>query len=113
MKIKGSDISAPLYVKLKAEAEKLNSKPTLLVMLIGNDVSSEAYIKQKQKYAKLIGADVILKRYQQNVTEDQLYKDILSFNNNPKINGIIIQQPLPPSLNPDKLLNHINKTKEV
>ena len=115
MKIDGKKIAADILHNLRPQVENLKKAgiiPTLAIILIGNDQSSKSYIKQKQITAEEIGAEIKLFHFESS-SEDELVKLIENLNIDPKIHGIIVQRPLPKTIDKDLVSRVINPEKDV
>lgn len=99
--------------ELKEKIKKLNKQLGLAVIEVGNDEASKVYIKQKEKLALELGYYFIHKSFPSDVTEEKLIKEITKLNNDNKIDGIIVQMPLPSHLNANIIQNTINPLKDV
>jgi methylenetetrahydrofolate dehydrogenase (NADP+)/methenyltetrahydrofolate cyclohydrolase len=99
--------------KLKKEVHELGLQPTLVILQIGDRPDSNAYITQKKKFAEKIGAKVNHERYPDTISQEILLETIKKYNNDPTINGIIVQIPLPKHLNKDILIDSIDPKKDV
>lgn len=116
MKINGRDIASGIFETLKkrvAILKKKNITPHLAVILVGNDPASHAYVNQKQKKGEEIGVLVTVHMYAEDVTTEQLLREILMLNQDPLMHGIIIQQPLPAQIDVKQLINTTNPEKDV
>lgn len=111
--IDGKKVSKLKIDNLKEKTKVLNKKLGLVVIQVGNDLASKVYIKQKEKLAKELGYDFTEKIFASDVKEDELIKEIRLLNNDKKIDGIIVQLPLPNSLDSNKIINEINPLKDV
>lgn len=115
MKIDGKKIAEDILNSLKTDLKSLSDKqiiPTLAIILIGDNNASESYVKQKKIKADQIGADIKLLRFE-NLSESELLEKIHTLNSEKKINGIIVQRPLPKSINRDKIAEAIDINKDV
>ena len=110
--IDGKAISKEIKQKLKEEVSLLKRKPTLVVISVGNNAASEIYVHQKEKVAKDIGYNFIHLAYD-SVLEKDLIKKINTLNNDTNVDGIIVQLPLPESLNSNRIINSIDSDKDV
>ncbi len=108
----GKTLQKKLLLSLKEKYEKLDRKLTLVVFLIGNSESSLAYIKQKEKVANYLNCHFILKRFDSIREEDFIFL-IEKMNQEELIDGIIIQLPLPESINKKNILNHVSPSKDI
>jgi methylenetetrahydrofolate dehydrogenase (NADP+)/methenyltetrahydrofolate cyclohydrolase len=116
MKINGKEIAQDILDNLKkrvGELEEEGITPHLAVVLIGDDESSKAYVRQKELKANEIGAAITIHRFKNNFTESELLDLINELNNDPIVHGIIIQRPLPPHIDKNKVTNFTNIHKDV
>lgn len=87
--------------------------PHLMVILVGNDASSTAYVRQKELKTELINAEISVLRYGEDITENQLLLKLNELNEDPTVHGIIVQRPLPPHIDPEKITHATNPKKDV
>ena len=80
--------------ELSQEVAALDKKPTLLIIQANDNPASDAYIRGKIKDASEIGANAILRKFPIDISEEDLIKEIEKANNDPEIDGIIVQLPL-------------------
>lgn len=114
--IDGNEVSNWVKENLKKEVEKLKERgiiPSLRIFLVGENPASVVYVGNKEKSSKSIGIDAEVLRYDENIKEEELLNKINELNNDPKINGIIVQLPLPPHINEDKISLAIAPEKDV
>lgn len=109
----GKKTSQKLLEKLQQEVCTLAKKPVLAIMLIGENPASLIYVNAKLKKAESIGFKAILKQLTSNVTEKEIIANIKEWNNDPNINGILVQLPLPKEINKNIILNSIDPIKDV
>ena len=102
-------------IKKEIESIKLknNEVPGLTVILIGDFAPSQIYVKNKQKNAKEVGINSEVVRYSKDVLEQEVLKKIIELNENDAVSGILVQLPLPPQVNKEKIINAINPLKDV
>ena len=102
-------------IKKEIESLKLKNKkvPGLTVILIGDFAPSQIYVKNKEKNAKEVGINSDVIRYAKDVSEQEVLKKIKELNNNEAVSGILVQLPLPPQINKEKIINAINPLKDV
>ena len=117
MIIDGKKEAQLLRNKVKKEIESIKSKsnkvPGLTVILIGDYAPSQIYVKNKEKNAKEVGINSEIVRYSEEVSEQEVLKKIKELNNKDDVSGILVQLPLPPQINKEKIINAINPTKDV
>lgn len=117
MIISGTELSKELKkeVALKtAEAkEKYGRVPHLVVILVGEDPASQSYVKGKGRDAEEVGfkSTTILKP--DSISEEELLKLIKELNEDPEVDGILVQLPLPRHIDEDKVIAAIDKEKDV
>jgi len=98
---------------LKKKISKLGRVPVLVILQIGQNTESSAYIKQKIKFADEIGVKVLHIKFEEDENEDEIVDKINTLNQDRSVDGIIVQIPLPPSLSAQKILDTIEKNKDV
>ena len=81
--------------------------------MIGNYAPSQIYVKNKEKNAKEVGINSEVVRYSKEVTEQAVLNKIKELNDNDAVSGILVQLPLPPQINKEKIINAIDPTKDV
>lgn len=113
MLLDGKMLSNKIKNKLKAEFAKLDPKPKLVVILVGDDPASKLYVQSKQKACEEVGviSETIL--LDSTITEEQLVLEIERLNNDPTVHGILVQLPLPKHLNETLIINTISDKKDV
>ena len=89
------------------------SKPTLATVLVGDRVDSATYVSSKQKACAELGMGSISHHLPTDISQDELEKLIKKLNKSKKVNGILIQLPLPPHLNEERILQLVNIEKDV
>lgn len=113
MILDGKKLSEEIKLELKSKVSKFLIKPCLTVIQIGNDEASNIYIKSKEKACNEVGINFKHVKFSEFDEENEVINKIIELNNDPYVNGIIIQLPLPKKFNESKLLNLINKNKDV
>ncbi|OGN97380.1 MAG: bifunctional 5,10-methylene-tetrahydrofolate dehydrogenase/5,10-methylene-tetrahydrofolate cyclohydrolase [Chloroflexi bacterium RBG_13_51_18] len=115
--IKGAEVAAQIREELKKEIAELKAKhnivPGLVTVLVGADPASQVYVGQKEKTSKELG--IYSERYDlpEKTTQKELIDLVNKLNKNPKINGILVQLPLPKHLNEEEVLYTIDPKKDV
>lgn len=114
--IDGKLIASEIRADLKKDVEELKRKgisPGLGVILVGADPASKSYVKAKERACDDLGL------YSENIklpaetTEKELLALVEEMNNNPKIDGILVQLPLPKHIDTDKVIMSISPAKDV
>ena len=110
--IDGKKISGEIKEELKEKVEKLKVKPKLVVISVGDNPASKVYVGQKEKCANYIGIEYLHIHYD-TITDDLLIKEIEKLNKDKKVNGIIVQLPLPDGMDETRIVNTIVPEKDV
>ena len=108
-----ADLRAETAVKVEAFKKDFNKVPTLAVVLVGEDPASQVYVKTKTKMAKEIGMDVEDHFLDTSVAESDLLKLIDDLNNDDKVNGILVQLPLPSHIDSRAIIDSIDPIKDA
>jgi methylenetetrahydrofolate dehydrogenase (NADP+)/methenyltetrahydrofolate cyclohydrolase len=115
--INGKEIAQNLRNELKEEINDLKIKtgkvPGLAVVQVGNVAASSVYVKAKTKSAKEVGIDVFDHHLPEETTEEELLKIVNTLNNQDKVNGILVQLPLPKNINEQLVLDSIHPDKDA
>ena len=96
--------------EIKKEGGKI---PHLAAVLVGNDGASQTYVAAKVKSCEEIGFQSTLVRLKEDVTEQELLKVVEDINNDPEIDGLIVQLPLPKHISVEKVTEMIKPEKDV
>ncbi len=88
-------------------------RPNLAIILVGSRPDSRLYVSLKQREGARVGIDTHLYDLEENVTEVELLEVIRFLNDDPAIDGILVQLPLPTHLNTDQIIAAINPLKDV
>src|SRR3989338_10876312 len=99
--------------KLKAEISRLRSKPKLVIIQVGDLPESNTYIRQKILFGQKIGAIVDHQKLPENISQKNLQTTISKLNTDPSVTGIIVQMPIPKSLDKNQIIDSINPQKDV
>jgi len=115
--IDGKKVAADIRAELKTKVEKLKeegaSVPGLVAILVGEDPASKVYVGMKQKACDEVGLYSKLDRLSVETTESELLELIDKYNNDDKIDGILVQLPLPKQINEDAIIEAISPSKDV
>ncbi|WP_212113367.1 bifunctional 5,10-methylenetetrahydrofolate dehydrogenase/5,10-methenyltetrahydrofolate cyclohydrolase [Candidatus Shikimatogenerans silvanidophilus] len=116
--LNGNKVSKFFLKKIKKKINKIkennkNINPHLGIIIVGKNIQSINYVKNKIKDCKKIGIKVYLLEFPISISEKELIFEIKNLNNNPLIDGFIIQLPLPKILNIENIILHINPNKDV
>ncbi len=113
----GKLLSAQLKDELRAEVENIKANggkiPHLSAVLVGNDAASETYVASKVRTCEQIGFHSSLIHLPNECSEAELLAVIADLNNNPEIDGFIVQLPLPKHIEENRILLAIAPEKDV
>ena len=115
--IDGKALAQKVQTSINAEVEQLkqekNIVPGLAVILIGDDPASHAYVKMKAKACENVGFYSITHNMPDTISQNEIIATIKMMNDNPRIDGILVQFPLPKHIDSDKILEVIDPKKDV
>lgn len=114
--IDGKQISKEIKEELKIEVERLKQQGReicLAVVQVGSDPASTVYVNNKKKACAYIGIRSESYELPETITERELLELVERLNADEKVNGILVQLPLPKTLNEDKILRAISPEKDV
>jgi len=98
----------------KKGLELLNcARPNLAIVLVGHNKDSELYVSLKEKEARKVGIDTHVYRLDENISEKEILDTIGFLNNDETIDAILVQLPLPESIDTDKIIAAIKPEKDV
>lgn len=113
MIIDGKKVACEILEDIKKQVAKLESKPTIAVVIVGENPSSKIYVNIKNKKATEIGMNSIVVEMPENTTQQILEAKIDELNQNTDINAILVQMPLPKQLDSYKIIEKILPEKDV
>lgn len=115
--IDGKAIAAEIKKEIAAEVNEIIAKggkrPHLAAILVGHDGGSETYVAHKVRACEECGFTSTLIRYEDDITEDTLLAKVEELNNDPDVDGFIVQLPLPKHFNEQKVIEAIDYRKDV
>ena len=114
--IDGKQVAADMRAELKVEVAKLKEKgivPGLAVVLVGEDPASKSYVTAKERACEDMGIFSDDNRLDADTSQEELMALVEKLNKDPKINGILVQLPLPDGLNEAEVLLAIDPAKDV
>ena len=114
--IDGKKISQEIKDELKEKAAAMakdGKKVALAVIQVGNDPASSVYVRNKKKACEYIGIESLSYELPEETTEEELVALIEKLNADTKVNGILVQLPLPEQINEEKIIQTISPDKDV
>ena len=114
--IDGNLLSKQLRAEVAERAAALTAKgkqPGLAVILVGDSPASQVYVRNKIKACEDNGIHSVFEKYDASMSEAELLARVDALNKDPKINGILVQLPLPPHIDSHKVIEAIAAEKDV
>ena len=107
------DIKNEIAARVAEIIQAGGKQPHLAAILVGEDGASQTYVGAKVKACEEVGFTSTLVRLAAEVSEEELLRTVEEINQNPDIDGLIVQLPLPAHISVDKVTNHIRPEKDV
>ena len=115
--IDGKKIAAEVKNEIKVKVANMIDNdidaPHLVAVIVGDDPASKTYVASKEKAAHSVGIISSVYRLRAETTEEELLQTIDFLNNDPEVDGFIVQLPLPKHINVDKVIDSIDPSKDV
>jgi len=115
--IDGKALANKIHTQIASKVSKLKEEkniiPGLAVILVGDNPASHAYVKMKAKACKEVGFYSIVHEMPSTITQEEILATINMMNQNPHIDGILVQLPLPKHIDTNQILEIINPRKDV
>lgn len=106
-------IKNELKERVEALVQQGGQRPGLATVLVGEDPASEIYVAGKHRDCEAIGVNSIRKDLPENITQEDLFKELDKLNDDPACTGYIVQLPLPKHIDTDAVLEYINPDKDA
>lgn len=107
------EIKEELKKEVAAIIDAEEKAPHLAAVLVGSDPASQTYVNSKEKSCKAIGMTSSVYRLPEDTTEEALLETVAFLNNDPEVDGFIVQLPLPKHIDEDKVIQAIKPEKDV
>ncbi len=114
--IDGKKISAEIKDELKEKVQRLKEDGIhvcLAVIQVGDDPASSIYVNNKKKACAYVGIESLAYELPKETTQEELVALVENLNGNEKVNGILVQLPLPEHINSDVIIRTISPDKDV
>ncbi len=111
--IDGKSIAQKIVDNIKEKVQKLDVKPTLSVIIVGENAASKIYVNNKIKRAKEAGFNSFLVKLDEKISKEELLGEIEKLNKDENVNGILLQLPLPKHLSENDFIDRISPNKDV
>ena len=112
-KVIAEQVKAEISEEVAAIKDQGGKIPHLAAILVGHDGASETYVAYKQKDCAQVGIESSLFHYEDELTEDELLSKIDEINADDRIDGLIVQLPLPGHISEQKVIERIDPRKDV
>ncbi|MCF6293536.1 MAG: bifunctional methylenetetrahydrofolate dehydrogenase/methenyltetrahydrofolate cyclohydrolase FolD [Robiginitomaculum sp.] len=111
--IDGKTFAANLRAKIAKQVPSLPRTPALAVVLVGDDPASQVYVRNKIRQTTEAGMISLERRLASDVTQEEAIATVNALNDDPKVDGILVQLPLPDHLDEAAIIAQIDPTKDV
>lgn len=113
----GEEVATCIKDSIKSEVQLLKNQPCLAVIMVGNNSASAVYVRNKINACEYVGINSVSINIEDNgnpqFIQEQILEKIKILNKNSKINGILVQLPLPEGVDKDLIINSIDVNKDV
>jgi methylenetetrahydrofolate dehydrogenase (NADP+)/methenyltetrahydrofolate cyclohydrolase len=115
--IDGKETAGQIKLEIASEVERIlasgGKRPHLAAILVGSDGASETYVNYKVKDCAQVGFESTLIRLDEDIAEEELLGKVIELNQDPEIDGFIVQLPLPAHISEAKVIETIDPAKDV
>ena len=115
--INGTELSAKIRQTIKQEVEEIKTQgkrpPLLSVILVGDNPASQSYVRGKEKACLSVGMENRTIRLGAGISQEELIQVVRNQNEDPEVDGILVQLPLPDHFDADPILDQISPDKDV
>lgn len=115
--IDGKEVSAKIKREIAEQVEEMvargERRPHLTAIIVGNDGASQTYVGHKEKACAEVGFDSQVLRFDETISQEQLIEEIEKLNSDDKVDGFIVQLPLPRHISEQVVIESINPDKDV
>ena len=111
--IDGNQTAKNITEELKLEVSKMQKKPHLVVIQVGDIPASNIYVNLKHKKAEALGIISTIIKYPETTTEEEVINKIKELNNDNEVHAILVQLPLPKHINKINVIKAISPQKDV
>ncbi|MEC8611601.1 MAG: bifunctional 5,10-methylenetetrahydrofolate dehydrogenase/5,10-methenyltetrahydrofolate cyclohydrolase [Bacteroidota bacterium] len=108
-----NDVLDEIKIVVDERIKNRKKVPHLAAVLVGEDGPSETYVKSKIRACERVGFNSSLFKFDMDISQDELLKEIIKINENQDIDGFIVQLPLPSNIEQEKILTQISPNKDV
>ena len=112
-RVSGKKIAEEIKEELKEKIAFMEKKPVFSIVYVGQDKVIDNFIRYKQKFGEAIGVEVIVHRFPQEITEEQLIEEVFNIFSNKKNDAVIVQLPLPKHIEAQAVLDTLPVAMDV
>ena len=109
----GRALAGRVRAEIAAQVSGLTFRPGLTVVLVGDDPASAVYVRNKDRAAEAAGIVARTIRLPAGTTEAALLAEVARLNDDPAVDGILVQMPLPPHIRAEAVINAIDPARDV
>lgn len=109
----GKALAEKIYENIKKEVLKLKKRPVLTVIITDDNEAGKVYVRNKQKACEKTGIESVTTYFPKDVSEQDILAKIKDLNNDKNVDAILVQLPLPPHIDTEKVLNSISAEKDA
>ncbi|MGA7097268.1 MAG: bifunctional methylenetetrahydrofolate dehydrogenase/methenyltetrahydrofolate cyclohydrolase FolD [Acidimicrobiia bacterium] len=109
----GRALAQEVKVEVANAVSELDYRPGLATVLVGDDPASHTYVRGKRRDAEQVGINSIHHELPRDVAQDTLESLVIELSADPEVDGILVQLPLPPGLDSEKVISLIDPAKDV
>ena len=113
MILSGKKLAKSICKSIKKEVSKCNNPPGLGIILVGDNPASKIYVNMKKKACQKVGFQYVQVDLPENSSNEDVIRNIHHLNYSKNIQGVLVQLPLPKSINEEKVLLAIDPKKDV
>lgn len=114
--LSGKDVASARQIELRQRiadfVKKFSRKPGLAVLIVGSDPASQVYVKNKVKKANELGLESIHIELPESISQTELMSHVAKLNQDPKVDGVLVQLPLPKHIKSEVVLEAIDPKKD-
>ncbi len=111
--INGAELAKKVKDEVKQEIETNNLNVCLAVIIVGDNPASRVYVNSKKKDCQEVGIESLEYALPENTTQEELLNLVDRLNNDPNVNGILVQLPLPKHIDENMVIEKISPLKDV
>lgn len=109
----GKALAEKIYENVKKEVQKLKKRPKLTVIITDDNEAGKVYVRNKQRACEKTGIESVTVYFPSDVPEQDILAKINELNNDESVDAILVQLPLPPHIDTEKVLNSISAEKDA